>query len=215
MRIALAGSRSFGAAALERVLELGHDVPVVFAHPDDTDRLWQAATYQHGIRVIHQVNEIDVRVADVDLILGAHTHDFIGQRSRQAARLGALIGHPSLLPRHRGRSSVEWTVRFRDPIAGFTWFWADKGVDTGPVAIQDWCHVDPEWTHSDLWREELFPMGIRLLEPLLKEIESGGMPYAPQDRRFATFEPAMEVPNLHRPELPELPVGPIGRRQLV
>lgn len=212
MKIGIAGSRSFGSAVANEVIMLGHDVPVVFAHADEDDRLWQFARWQHDCEIYENVNEAAIRKHDLDLLIGAHTHDYIGQRSRKATRLGALIGHPSLLPRHRGRSSVEWTVRFRDPIAGFTWFWADKGVDTGPIAIQDWCHVDPEWSHSDLWREELFPMGIRLLEPVLKELESGGMPYTPQDNRFATFEPAMEVPSLHRPELPELLPGPSARR---
>lgn len=212
MRVALAGSRSFGAAVLGELLALGHDVPIVFAHDDGgTDRLWNAALYQHGIDVISHVTENAVRAHDVDLILGAHTHDFIGRRSRNASRLGALIGHPSLLPRHRGRSSVEWTIRMHDPIAGFTWFWADNGVDTGPIAAQDWCHVDRAWSHQDLWREELFPMGVRMLGPLLKEIESGGMPYVPQDSRFATVEPAIERTLLHRPELPELPPGPSAR----
>lgn len=213
MRIALAGSRSFGAAVYDELRVLGHEVPVVFAHDDDgTDRLWQKAHYgTHDPDLRPLVTEDAVRRHDVDLIIGAHTHDFIGRRSRAASRLGALIGHPSLLPRHRGRSSVEWTIRMHDPIAGFTWFWADNGVDTGPIAAQDWCHVDRRWSHQDLWREELFPMGVRMLGPLLKDIESGGMPFTPQDERFATVEPAIERTLLHRPELPELMPGPSAR----
>lgn len=207
LRIALAGSRSFAAAGLERVLELGHDVPVVFAH--DGDKLFNRALYDFDLPVERTVNEAAVRSADVDLILGMHTHDFIGRKSRGATRYGALVGHPSLLPRHRGRSSVEWTVRMRDAITGFTYFWADNGVDTGPIAAQEWCHVDPAWNASDLWREALFPLGIAMLEPMLKQLESEGQygMWRPQDSRFATFEPSMEPTPLYRPELIPLP-GP-------
>lgn len=207
MRIAFAGSRTFGVEALREVLRLGHEVPVVFTHRDD--KLAPFAELECRIPVVEKVNPADIRAADVDLILAVHTFDFIGRKSRAASNLGALVGHPSLLPRHRGRSSVEWTVKMRDPIAGFTYFWADDGVDTGPVAAQDWCHVDPQWTASDLWREQLFPMGVRLLHPTLRRIERDGHfgSWHPQDERFATVEPAIESKRLYRPELIALPAG--------
>lgn len=208
MRIAFAGSRSFGVECLKATVAAGHHVPIVFTHHED--KLYNVARYDLGIPVAEKVNPVDVAAAKVDLILGIHTYDFLGRKSRAASRLGALIGHPSLLPRHRGRSSVDWTVRMRDPIAGFTFFWADDGVDTGAIAAQDWCHVDPKWTASDLWAEELFPMGLRMLPEVLARVEVHGhssQTWRPQDERFATVEPAIELTRLYRPELIALPSG--------
>lgn len=205
MKVIVAGTRSFGAAALDAVLALGHEVPFVVA-PDD-DKLGLHAFYDRHIPWFYSFNHEVIEAEKADLIVAAHCHAYIGQKSRAATRYGALVGHPSLLPRHRGKSSVEWTVKMRDPITGFSWFWADRGVDTGPIAAQDWCHVDPSYEASDLWREELFPMGIRLLGDVLGELAHGRQPWMPQDNRFATFEPSMEPQPLHRPELIALPAG--------
>lgn len=212
MRIAFAGSKSFGAECLKWVVESGHDVGVVFTHFDD--KLANVARYDYDLQVLPKVDYHALEGEGYDLIVAAHCYDFIGRKSRAATKYGALVGHPSLLPRHRGRSSVDWTVRMHDPIAGFTWFWADDGVDTGPVAIQDWCHVDRSWTASDLWQHELFPMGVRLLLevlPSIAQIERYGFTpkvWRPQDPRFATVEPAIESDRLYRPELIALPGPP-------
>ncbi len=208
MKVIIAGTRSFGVAVLEAV-SAKHDVAGVIAPVDD--RLHWAVMGRDVPWAAH-VEETWVRDKDADLILAVHTTDFIGRRSRAATRLGALVGHPSLLPRHRGRSSVEWTVRMHDAISGYTTFWADNGVDTGPIAHQRWCHVDPAWSASDLWREALFPLGVQTVLETLEILDTGSIPWRPQDKRFATVEPAIERTLLHRPELPELPVGPIGRR---
>lgn len=202
MRLILAGTRSFGAAALDAVLAAGHDVAYVVAPPED--RLAVEARHRHDLDVAPELDHKRVASERVDLIVGAHTHTFVGWKSRANTALGALIGHPSLLPRHRGRDSVEWTVRMNDPIAGFTYFWADRGVDTGPIAKQDWCFVDRRWTASDLWRERLFPLGIDLLLETLKDLDNGVYTRILQDRRFATTEPSLDRRLLERTELLEI-----------
>lgn len=204
MRVILTGTRSFGVAVLEAI-EHKHDVAAIIAPVDD--RLYWAAQTRPSVAWAPHVEEGFVRRQHADMILAVHCTDFIGARSRRATKLGALVGHPSLLPRHRGRSSVDWTIRMRDPITGFTTFWADNGVDTGPIARQDWCHVDPKWTASELWSEALFPLGVKVVQDTLADLDAGLFPYHPQDERFATVEPAIERTLLHRPELPELPAG--------
>ena len=89
-------------------------------------------------------------------------------------------------------------------MAGGTVYWFTDNVDGGPVAAQDWCHVDPAWTAGGLWREELFPMGLRLVSRVLAELDSGVITAVPQDDRFATWEPSWDRPPLFRPELPQL-----------
>lgn len=204
MKVIIAGTRSFGRAVFEAV-DAKHDVVGVVA-PVDDKLTWAVATRSDIMWAPH-VEETWVRALGADLILAVHTTDFIGRRSRAATRLGALVGHPSLLPRHRGRSSVEWTIRMHDAISGYTTFWADQGVDTGPIARQDWCHVDPRWSASDLWREALFPLGIQVCLDTLADLDAGLMPFRQQDNAYATVEPAIERTLLHRPELLELPPG--------
>ena len=79
--------------------------------------------------------------AGVDVIVAAHSHDFISGRVRSRAKYGAIGYHPSLLPRHRGRDAIEWALRFGDPISGGTVYWLGETMDGGPIAAQDWCWV--------------------------------------------------------------------------
>jgi methionyl-tRNA formyltransferase len=44
---------------------------------------------------------------NVDIGITAHSFDYIGVRTRYKAKIGWIGYHPSLLPRHRGRSSIE------------------------------------------------------------------------------------------------------------
>ena len=39
-----------------------------------------------------------------------------------------------------------------DAITGGTVYWMDDGADTGPIAAQDWCHIQPGDDAKKLWR---------------------------------------------------------------
>ena len=213
MRIFVAGQRSFGVEAFNLARQRGHEVVGVSAPyrgPDreaGSDPLHGRAVRQ-GVPVVRAGN-LDHRTLpdDVDLLIAAHSHDFIGRLTRQRCRLGAIGYHPSLLPLHRGRDAVRWTVRMRERVAGGTVFWLDDTVDGGPVAAQDFCLVRPEDTPDSLWRRELFPMGVALLERALADLEEGVMGREAQDDSLATWEPSLDPPPLRRPDLVEIGPG--------
>jgi methionyl-tRNA formyltransferase len=203
MKILLAGQRSFGAAVLQRLLDGGHELSVV---APQGDVLATTAT-RLGVRCspLGSIQPSLLEADGVELIIAAHSHDFIGKRSRTAARYGAIGYHPSLLPRHRGRDAIEWTIRMRDPIAGGSVYILTDNVDCGPVVVANWCHVRSGDTASSLWRRELFPMGVDLIEfAVLKIASMRRLVGSPQDSAVATWEPSLDSPPLYRPELPEL-----------
>ena len=80
-----------------------------------------------------------------------------------AAEEGSIIYHPSILPKHRGASAINWTLMEGDHKAGFTIFWADDGLDTGPMLLQRTCEVDINDTVDSLYNRFLFPEGIRAM----------------------------------------------------
>lgn len=126
-------------------------------------------------------------------------------QTRSRAELGALGYHPSLLPRHRGRSAIEWAVRFGEAVTGGTVFWLNDTVDGGPIAGQEFCHVQPGDDARELWARELAPTGLRLFERVFDELERGVVRAVPQDTALATWEPALDgVPPLWRPDVPRL-----------
>ena len=109
MRVMLVGQKWLGAEVLAMLLAKGHDVASVAAPA--ADRLHEAAVAA-GIPVADpgRVLAASWMPPGVELLIAAHAHCFIAGDARKRARLGAIGYHPSLLPRHRGRDAVRWTI---------------------------------------------------------------------------------------------------------
>jgi methionyl-tRNA formyltransferase len=194
IKITLVGSRHFGVTALamlrERKIEIAR---VVVA--DGEDRL-AAAARTAGIDVVVQENPKLVVASEIapgtDLIVTAHSHARISKEALAAAKLGGIGYHPSLLPRHRGRAAVEWTIREGDSIAGGTIYHLADRMDAGAIAAQDWCFVKKGETARELWERALAPLGLRLLGEVIDYANTHDSLLArPQDEQFATNAPSL------------------------
>ena len=190
MRVMIVGQKWLAAELLRLCLARGDDVAAVSA-PRMDDRLAALATAE-GIPVCQVPKRLTGEwvPAGVDVLLCANAHVFVTAEAREKARLGALGYHPSLLPRHRGRDAIRWALHMGDVVTGGTVYWLDDGADTGPIAAQDWCWVEPGDTPESLWRRVLGPMGLRLFDQVLAALDTGAVPSASQDARMATWEPS-------------------------
>lgn len=208
MKIFLCGQKYFGWLVFNLLRDLKHEIVGVAApvkHGSEPDRLWRAATNLDVPVVIPGGTlTVDNLPEGVDLIICAHSYDFVGLKTLAKAKLGGIGYHPSLLPLHRGRDAVRWTIKMGDRITGGTVYWLNKTVDGGPVAAQEWCFVRPEWDATQLWREKLQGMGIRLIAKTLSDIQSGRIVAIPQEKGLATWEPSMDTQPIFRPDLPRI-----------
>lgn len=188
MRIGFIGSRSLGRRTLEELLDAELDVTHAWVDNNIVGKLL-------GTEIIRRVSPPSAEhLGEYTLDLGvcAHNHHYLTPEFLAKFTIGVISYHPSLLPRHRGIDSVRWTVHMRDPIAGGTVHWVDEGLDTGPIHSQRFCHVPPNWSASDLWRERLFDYGWEMLVDAALSIRRGNILGMPQDERCATYEPALE-----------------------
>jgi methionyl-tRNA formyltransferase len=198
--VVVAGQKRFGRAVLELVLERGWQVAAVSA-PAGDDKLRIGAMNRRIPVIDAGAFNVTTMPDGCELIVAAHCHSYISAKTRLKAELGALGFHPSLLPRHRGRSAVEWALRFGEAVTGGSVYWFNDTVDGGPVAAQDWCFIRPGDTAGELWRRELAPMGLRLFRRVFDDLERGIVTAIPQDTDPATWEPAIDgVPPLWRPD---------------
>jgi methionyl-tRNA formyltransferase len=212
IRVVLCGTRSFGRAILSLLLTKGYVEVVAVSAPAPSpdrpdDKLWGRAGDVGIPRIPSGRLRHGTMPSGVDLIVAAHSHDVIGRRTRDKAALGAIGYHPSLLPLHRGRDAVRWTIHDRDRVAGGSVYWFTDAIDAGPIAAQDWCLVRPGDDAEALWRRDLFPMGVSLISKALDDLSRGSIVRIPQDHSLATWEPSWERPPLFRPDLPELGDG--------
>lgn len=208
MNIFITGQKSFGKAVYLALKEDGHNIVGVAPAPQVKyyDKLHGIALRYNTPVVCDGKSLTSDKIPDnTDLIVSAHSHWYVSDKAVAKARLGGIGYHPSLLPRHRGRDAVRWTIACGDPIAGGSIYWLDKAVDGGPILLQRHIHVGRSWDYHKLWKM-LFPHGVQMVRDAVAMLARGEHIAEPQDEQFATWEPPFE-PNarLHRPELPQLP----------
>jgi len=99
-----------------------------------------------------------------------------------------LVFHPSLLPRHRGRDAIRWSMATGARYSGVTWFWADEQYDAGDVCEQGVVEIIAGERPRQFY-ERAIDEGLRLLGFALADLGRGIQRRRPQRHEAATFEP--------------------------
>jgi methionyl-tRNA formyltransferase len=134
-----------------------------------------------------------VEDAPYDLLILANVTRILHADELSVARIATLCFHPSLLPRHRGKDAVYWTLEMGDTHTGATWFCPDEGIDTGPIVIQREVAIPEGISRGRLYYGTLVPLGIELLQEVLPTLARGVVPSTPQDESTATYEPPRPI----------------------
>jgi methionyl-tRNA formyltransferase len=198
MKIALIGQSAFGKGVVEAILKEGADtVTGVFCPPDragETLDPVKEAALAAGIpcfqfkRMRSPDAVTQFRALAADLCVMAFVTDIVPMDILNAPRLGTVQYHPSLLPRHRGPSSINWPIIFGEKQTGLTVFWPDAGLDTGPVLLQKSIEIGPDDTLGTVYFNKLFPMGVEAMAEAVRLVREGTAPRIPQDESQATYE---------------------------
>lgn len=203
MRIALIGQAAFGEAVFNALRDAGEEIVAVSSvegAPERPDPLW-AAAQSAGLPLfptgrLKKPGVLDAYAATKpDLCVMAFVNHILPERVLDAPPLGSIQYHPSLLPRHRGRSSINWAVRMGDASTGVTIFWVDGGIDTGPVLLQKEVAIGPDDTVGSLYFDRLFPLGVEALVESVRLVREGAAPRTVQDESQATYEPPTDDGN--------------------
>ena len=197
MGIAIIGQDAFGGSVLDAMVQAGEKVVAVFLPPDREGRPadpLNTAAQGHDIpvyqfrRMRNQAAVDAFREVNADLCVMAFVTDIIPDAILEAPTKGTIQYHPSLLPKHRGPSSMNWPIVYGETETGLTIFWPDKGLDTGPVLLQKTVAITPEDTLGSLYFDKLFPMGVDALVEAVGMVAAGTAPRIAQDESQATYE---------------------------
>jgi len=195
MRIAIIGQQDFGKAAMEAFLARGDEVAAVFCAPEkgrpDPLRL---AGESRGIPV-HQFPKLTdpaaleaLRAANVDIGVMAYVTQFVPQDFCNVPKFGTIQFHPSLLPLHRGASSMSWSIILGRKETGFSIFRPTDGLDEGPVILMRSVPIEPEDTLGTLYFGKIFPMGVAALVEVADMVLAGKAPALAQYEPNAGYE---------------------------
>jgi methionyl-tRNA formyltransferase len=197
MRVAIIGQRDFGKAVLEAFIQRGDTVAGVFCAPEkpaESPDPLRLSAEEHGIPVWRlpslKVEEARQALSSLDADIGvlAYVLQFVPQDFATIPRHGMIQYHPSLLPRYRGPSSINWPIILGDSITGLSIFRPTDGLDEGPVVLQKQTPIGPDDTVSKVYFERLFPMGVAALMEAADLIVSGKSHEIVQDESQASYE---------------------------
>lgn len=196
VNIYICGQKHFGAEAFTALLHAGHRIVGVSSpaanKEGNTDRLKAVAEANNVPWMKSGLLNENTIPDNVDLIVTAHSHDFVRAPTRAKTTYGAIGYHPSLLPLHRGKDAIIWTIQMGDKVTGGTVYWLDEVMDGGPVAAQEHVFVLPGDTPESLWKRDLAPLGIRLLTEVCNDIANGKVVKIVQNESIATVEPSIK-----------------------
>jgi methionyl-tRNA formyltransferase len=197
MRIAIIGQQKFGKAVLEAFSKRGDTVAGVFCAPEKPDSApdpLRLAAQEMGVRLFQLPSlkggpALDaLRGLDVELGVMAYVLQFVPQEFTAIPRHGMIQFHPSLLPRYRGPSSINWPIIRGDSRTGLSIFRPTDGLDEGPVLLQKETPIGPDDTLGSVYFDRLFPLGIAALQEAADLAASGRATSTLQDESQASYE---------------------------
>jgi methionyl-tRNA formyltransferase len=197
MRIAIVGQKDFGKATLEAFIQRGDTVAGVFCAPEKPGSAADAlrvAAEQAGIPVfaLPSLRVEEARQAlnslNVDIAILAYVLQFVPQDFASIPRHGTIQFHPSLLPRYRGPSSINWPIIRGDAETGLSIFRPVDGLDEGPVILQKRTPIGADETVGQVYFGRLFPMGLAALIEAAELVMSGKAVLTAQDESAASYE---------------------------
>ncbi len=227
MRLIVNGQQAFGRAVLEKIIEAGTDEIVgVYTAPDKEGRPADPvkdAALEHGLPLFQPSSYTDQVVLDemasldADLMVMAYVIIFIPEAARDTPKMGSICFHPSLLPLHRGPSSINWPIIWGSAKSGYSWFYPTDGLDEGDILLQRDVEIGPNDTLGDVYFKKIFPAAVASSLEVVDAFRSGNPPRSQQDDSKATYEswckkadaeidwskPAQDVYNLIRGTNPQ------------
>jgi methionyl-tRNA formyltransferase len=196
-RIAFIGQQEFGKAVLDAFIARGDTIAGVFCVPDKPgakpDAL-KADALALGLQVFTFASlrspeaEAAMRSLDADIGIMAYVLQFAPQSFVNIPKHGTIQFHPSLLPLHRGPSSISWPIALGRRETGITIFRPTDGLDEGPIVLQKTCTIGPNETLGEVYFNKLFPAGVSALLEATDLVLAGKHEERVQDETRATYE---------------------------
>ena len=197
MKVAIVGQQDFGKAVLEAFLARGDQVAGVFCAPEKPggrpDAL-KVAAQEKGVEVLQfkslksdeardALKKLNAEIGIMAFVLQFAPQDFVS-----IPRHGTIQYHPSLLPKYRGPSSINWPITRGDAKTGLTIFRPTDGLDEGPVILQKETRISPDDTLGSVYFDRLFPMGVQAMLEAADLVVAGKHQELVQDESLATYE---------------------------
>jgi len=125
---------------------------------------------------------------NVDVIVTAAYGQILSKKFLAIPKRATINIHPSLLPKYRGPSSINWPIIRGDSNTGLTIFRPNDGLDEGPVVLQKETAISPDDTLGSVYFDRLFPLGVSAMLEAADLVMAGRHVETVQDEGLASYE---------------------------
>jgi methionyl-tRNA formyltransferase len=197
MKIAIIGQQDFGKAVLEAFLARGDEVAGVFCAPEKEGAkadVLKVAAQEKGVKVFQfpslKSPEAAAAMKGLNAEIGimAFVLQFAPQEFVKIPKRGTIQYHPSLLPKYRGPSSINWPIIRGDTKTGLSIFRPTDGLDEGPVILQKETPISADDSLGSVYFDRLFPMGVKAMLEAADLVVAGKHRETVQDESQASYE---------------------------
>ena len=181
LKIILMGSGALACPLLEGILAAGRDdVVAVVTQPDRAGGrglhcltcALKPLALQRGLPVLLPVDASEesfvaqLAALKPDVIVVASYGQFLKKNLLAVPRLGTINVHPSLLPKYRGASPIQWALANGDRETGVSVLYVTPKMDAGGLLAQEALAIAPEDSFCSL-EPKLAAKGMELLVRVL------------------------------------------------
>ncbi|WP_417498233.1 methionyl-tRNA formyltransferase [Maricaulis sp.] len=200
LRLAFMGTPDFAVRSLAEIAAAGHEIVRVYTQPPRKRGRGQSEQKTP----VHQLAEVlgipvstphsfkdeavleEFEALDLDAAIVVAYGQILPQRALDAARLGCLNLHGSLLPRWRGAAPIQRAIMAGDRETGVQIQQMEAGLDTGPILLSETVAISETDTAASL-HDKLMDVGALMWPRALAALERGSLQAVPQSDEGVTY----------------------------
>jgi len=196
MKIVFIGTVEFSKRILARLVRLDIDIAGVLTkkassfNSDFADLSDICKKRKINYKYVNSINSkvaVDfINKAAPDVIFCFGWSEILGKRLLNIAPLGVIGYHPAMLPQNRGRHPLIWALALGLKATGSTFFFMDKGADSGNILSQRKIKIDYTDNAGTLY-EKIVRTAVNQIEEFIPHLKDGSYASIKQDERRASY----------------------------
>lgn len=198
LKLCFMGSPDFSVPSLKKLIDAGHDIPVVVCQEPKRAKRGKKIQKQpvqefaekNGIKVIFGNTLRDniefLKSLDLDMIVVVAFGYILPKELINLPKFGCINLHASLLPRWRGAAPIQRAIMAGDKNTGVTVMLMDEGLDTGSIISKFTVEINSKLNNADLTKV-LSQKGAELLKESILKFANKIISAVPQPDNGITY----------------------------
>lgn len=196
MRIIFIGTVQFSFFTLNKLFELNANIVGIVSqkasafNSDFADLTPLAIKNNVPIYYTENINSVDsiswIKNGKSDIIFCFGWSSLLKSEILNLSPMGVLGYHPSLLPMNRGRHPLIWSLVLGLKETGSTFFFMDKGADSGPILNQKKIEIDENDNANSLYKK-IVEHSLFQIEEFLPKLQNKNYKVLSQDDSKANY----------------------------